>query len=156
MVDMTKLNERMVDFDEFTKDIDFNFSPEQLLFATFLSMPSKTRPSIEKISGALNLSVNCLYKWNSNKSIRTLVTRIVKHYYLSKLPDVVEKITQMATCGNSNMARIYLEHIAEWVSDIPKVQLNIQNNYSKEEIDKKITDLRAKTTINATVNISKS
>lgn len=87
-------------------------------FADWLATPPSYRRPATARGFAERYGVHevTLSKWRTDPDVLQSAKQLIRVHALSRYPDVIDAITEMAIHGNLDAARLYMEHIVGWQS----------------------------------------
>lgn len=87
-------------------------------FADWLATPPSYRRPATARGFAEKYGVHevTLSKWRTDPDVLQSAKQLIRVHALSRYPDVIDAITQMALGGNLDAACLYMEHVVGWQS----------------------------------------
>lgn len=90
-------------------------------FADWLATPpSYRRPATARgFAERYDVHEVTLSKWRTDPDVLQSAKQLIRVHALSRYPDVIDAIAEMAIRGNWDAARLYMEHVICWQSANP-------------------------------------
>ena len=88
-----------------------------------LTPPSQRKVTLKEFAeNELKVSEQTLHRWKNDPEVNDFMKSLIPDDFLYELPDVLQKMKELALVGDMKAARIFLEYVGVSLTKIPTLK----------------------------------